>query len=78
MTQYFPQPHDLSNYATRANLKCATRIDTSKVALKFNLVNLEAEVDKTDVGKLKTVSFDLSELSNVVNNDFVKNLCKIN
>ena len=57
MSQYFPQPHDLSNYATRANLKrkSARGIDTSKLALKFNLINLEAEVDKTDVGKLKTV-----------------------
>ena len=36
----------------------ATGIDTSKLAI--------------DVGKLKTVSADLSKLSNVVNNDVVK------
>ena len=31
------------------------------------------EVDKIDVDKLKTVAADLAKLSNVVNNDVVKN-----
>ena len=68
---------DSSNYATKADLKNATGIDTSKLALKSNLARLKAEADKIDVNKLKTVSVDLSKLSNVVNN-VVKKLCMIN
>ena len=85
MSQYFPEPFepfggdinvkvDLSNYATKANLKNATEIDSSKLALKSNLANLKAKVDKIDVGKLKTVPIDLSKLSNVVSNDVAKKL----
>ena len=75
MSQYFPKsykPVDLSNYATKADLKNATGIDTSKLAAKSDLVSLKTEVDKTDVEKIKTVPADLSKLSNVVNNDVVK------
>ena len=89
MSQYFPEPFepfggdinvkvDLSNYATKANLKNATEIDSSKLALKSNLANLKAKVDKIDVGKLKTVPIDLSKLSNVVSNDVAKKLWMIN
>ena len=67
---------DSSNYATKADLKNATGIDTSKLALKSNLARLKAEADKIDVNKLKTVSVDLSKLSNV--NNVVKKLCMIN
>ena len=85
MSQYFPEPFepfggdinvkvDLSNCATKANLKNATEIDSSKLALKSNLANLKAKVDKIDVDKLKTVPIDLSKLSNVVNNDVAKKL----
>ena len=83
ISQYFPKPYDsfggdinvivdLSNYATKTDLKKATGIDTSKLALKSNLANLKAEIDKIDVDKLKTVPVDLSKLSNVVNDDVVK------
>ena len=79
MSQYFRKPYepfggdinvnvDLSNYATKADLKNATRIDTSKLALKSNLAILKAKVDKIDVDKLKTFPADLSKLSNVINN----------
>ena len=37
---------DLYNYATKADLKNATGIDTSKLAAKPDLVSLKAEVDK--------------------------------
>ena len=40
--------------------------------MKSNLAKLKAEIDKIDVGKVKTVPVDLSNLSNVVNNDVVK------
>ena len=62
MSQYFPKPYDpfggdinvkvdLSNYATKADLKNATGIDTSKLAAKSHLASLKAEIDQTDVDK---------------------------
>ena len=45
---------------------------------KTNLASLKTEVDKLDIGKLTTVPVGLSELSNVVNNDFVKKLFMTN
>ena len=83
MSQYFPKPYepfggdinvkvDLSNYATKADIKNISHVDTSSFALKTNLANLKSEVDKLDIDKLKPVSTDLSKLSNVVKNDVVK------
>ena len=77
MSQYFPKAYkpfggdinvkvDLSNYATKADLKNATGIDTSKLAAKSDLASLKAEVDKIDVDKLKTVPDDLSNLKGKV------------
>ena len=63
---------DLSNYTTEADLKNATGIDTSNLALKSNLAKLKAEIYKIDVDKLKPVPADLSKLSNVFTNDVVK------
>ena len=53
---------DLSNYATKANLKGASGADTSKLAAKSDLASL-SEVDKVDVGKLKTVPIDSDSYS---------------
>ena len=53
-------------------MKNATRVDTSNLALKSNLTQLKAEIDKTEEGKLKTDPVDLSKLINVVNNKVVK------
>ena len=83
MSQYFHKPYepfggdidvkvDLSNYAIKVDLRNATGIDTSKLAAKFDLASLKAEVDKIDVDKIKTVPIDLSKLNNVVNNEVVK------
>ena len=79
MSQYFPsyRSHggdikvelDLSNYATKTDLK---NVDVSSFASKRNLANLKTEVDEIDVDKLKTVPVDLAKLSNVVKNDVVK------
>ena len=44
---------DLSSYAIKAELKSATGVDNSKLAARFYLVSLKAEVDKIDVDKLK-------------------------
>ena len=83
MSQYFPKPYepfggninvtvDLSNYATKDDIKNITQVDTSSFALKKNLANLKTKVDKLDIDKLATVPVDLSKLSNVVKNDVVK------
>ena len=57
---------DLSNFATKADLKNATGIDTCKLAAKSDLVSLKAEIDKIDVDKLKAVPDDLSNLKSKV------------
>ena len=83
MSKYFPKSPrsygenisvsvDLSNYATKTDIKNITHIDTSGFALKTNLANLKTEVDKIDTDKLRTVPVDLSKLSNVVKNEVVK------
>ena len=45
---------------------------TSSFVLKTNLASLKTEVDKWDIGKLITLSVDLSKLSNALKNDAVK------
>ena len=84
MSQYFPKPFnsrfgdsikvktDLSNYATKADIKNISHADTSSFALKTNLASLKTEVDKLDINKLVPIPVDLSELSDVVKNDVVK------
>ena len=83
MSQYFPKPYepfggdinvkvDLSNYATKTDIKNISHIDTSSFALKSNLASLKTEVDKLDIDKLVPVPVDLSKLSDVVKNDVVK------
>ena len=63
---------DLSNYATKTDLKNVSHVDLSSFALKSNLASLKTEVDKIDAEKLKTVPVDLAKLSNVVKNDVIK------
>ena len=63
---------DLTNYATKTDLKNITHNDVSSYASKTNLAALKTEVDKIDVDKLKTVPDDLTKLSNVVKNEVVK------
>ena len=63
---------DLSDYATKDDVKKITHVDVSSFASKTNLASLKTEVDKLDTDKLKTTPIDLSKLSNVVENDVVK------
>ena len=46
---------DLSNCATKADLKNATSIDTSEFSEKTDLANLKSDVNKFDIDKLKNV-----------------------
>ena len=82
MSQYFPPYNnsienikvklDLSNYATKDDVKDITHVDVSSYATKTNLAALKTEMDKIDIDKLKTVPDDLAQLSNVVKNEVVK------
>ena len=63
---------DLTNYATKTDLKNITHVDVSSYAIKTNLSGLKTEVDKIDIDKLKTVPDDLAKLTNVVKNEVVK------
>ena len=84
MSQYFPKPFnshfgdsikvkiDLSNYATKTDIKNTSHVDTSSFALKTNLASWKTEVDKLNIDKLVPVPVDLSKLSDVIKNDVVK------
>ena len=60
---------DLTNYATKTDLKNITHVDLSSFASKTNLAALKTEVDKIDTDKLKTAPTDLK---NAIENDVVK------
>ena len=47
---------NLSNYATKSDLKNVTQVDNSSFALKTNLASLKTEADKLDIDKLASVS----------------------
>ena len=62
---------DLTNYATKTDLKNITHVDVSSFASKTNLAALKTEVDKIDTDKL-TAPTDLPKLTNAIENDVVK------
>ena len=63
---------DLTNYATKTDLKNIPHVDVSSFASKTNLAALKTEVDKIDTDKLKTTPTDLAKLTNAVEHDIVK------
>ena len=82
MTTYYP-PYkssssnvkvelDLTNYATKTDLKNIIHVDVSSFASKTNLAALKTELDKIDADKLKTTPTDLAKLTNAIENDVVK------
>ena len=89
MSQYLPKPYepfggdinvkvDLSNYATKADIKNISHVDTSSFALKSNLASLKTKVDKLDIDKLVPVTVDTSKLSDAVKTMLLKKLYMIN
>ena len=76
MSAYFPKPKflganmkvelDLSNYATKSDLKNATEVDASDFAKSTDLAHLKYDVDKLDTVKLKNVPSYLSHLKSKV------------
>ena len=63
---------DLSNYATKDDVKNITHVDVSSFASKTNLAALKTEVDKIDADKLKITPADLAKLTNAIEHDVVK------
>ena len=77
MTQYFRKPYepfggginikvDLSNYATKSDIKNIIHVDTSSFALDTNLASLKTEFGKLDIDKLVPIPVVLSKLCDVV------------
>ena len=76
---YYPEPNshiiekvkvvlDLSNYATKKESIHAIGFETSDLAAKKDFIALKAEVDKLDINKLV-----LKKLSDVADNEVVRN-----
>ena len=79
MSQYFPKQYepfggdinvkvDLSNYATKADIRNISHVDDSRFELKSKLTSLKTEVDKLDINKLVPVLVDLGKPSDIVKN----------
>ena len=89
MSEYFPKSFrsfgrninvkvDLSNDATKTNIKNISHVDTSSFALKTSLSSLKTEVDKLDIEKIAPISVDLSKISDVVKMMLLKEVYIIN
>ena len=85
MSQYFPNSNepfgrdikvkiDLSNYATKTDIKIISHVDTSSFALKSNLGSLKTEVGNLDTDNLVPVPVDLSKLRDVVKTMLLTNV----
>ena len=76
MKELFPEPKsfgkrvrielNLPNYATKADLKNVTGVDTSKFAKKIDLASLKSNADKLDIDKLKNAPTNLNKLKSKV------------
>ena len=68
MSEYFPKPKslevnvkvelDLSNYATKTDLKNATEVNRTDFARNTDLADLKSDVDKLDIDRLYTQWFN--------------------
>ena len=69
MSEYFPKPKslgadvkvelDLSNYATKVDLKNVTDVDISDFVKKTDSDNLKSNADKLDIHKVKNLPTNL-------------------
>ena len=86
MSQYFLKPYEpfggdinvkvhLSNYATKADIKNVSYVDTLSFELKTNLASLKTKVDKLDMDNVVLVPVNLIKLSDILKNDVVKRNC---
>ena len=58
---------DLSNYATKSDLKNATGVNVSNFSKNIDLATLKLNVDKLDIDKLEKLPIDLSSLKGKAN-----------
>ena len=87
MSEYFPKPKslegkmkvapDLSNYATKIDLKNATGVGTSNLAKKVDLTILTYEVDKSDIDELEKAKNSLNSLKDQVDKLDIDNLVPV-
>ena len=87
MSKYFPKPKsleakvkvelDLSNYATKADLKTAAGFNTSDFAKKTDLANLKSDVDKLDIDKLRNIQSNLGNLKSKVDKLDIDKLVRV-
>ena len=88
MSQYFRKPYepfggdinvkvDLSNYATKTDIKNISHVDTSSFALKSNLTSLKTEVDKLDIDELKSLPTNISNLKSKVDKLDIQKLAPV-
>ena len=76
MSEYFPElislrgkvkiEYDLSYYASKADSKKATGVDTSKFSEKVDLANSKSNKDKLDIDKWKNLPIVLRSLKSKV------------
>ena len=77
MSGYFPKPKsfganvkvklsDLSDFATKADLKNATGVETSDFPKKTDLAHLKSDAEKLDIDKLEKVQTGLDSLKSKV------------
>ena len=59
---------ELTNCATKEDLKNVTSVDVSSFSKKNDLANLKSDVDKLDIDKLKNVPSGLSSLNSKIDN----------
>ena len=88
MSKYFPKPYepfdgdinvkvDLSNYATKTNIKNISQVDTSSFTLKSNLASLKTEVDQLNIDNLKSLPNKLINLKSKVDKLNIDELARI-
>ena len=68
---------DLSNYATKANLKNATGVEASKFAKNVDFASLKSEVEKLNIDKLEKVPTGLNSLKSKADESYVNKLAPV-
>ena len=62
----------MSNYTAKSDLKNETGVNTSKFAKMDNLASLKPEINKLDIGRLRTTPVDLNMLNDVVKTEIAE------